>query len=108
MRKIIYQRDDGVSIVTPVRNTMPAVEDLTDEEIEQRAWDALPADAIEPRFIEESELPATRVFRDAWTSDLKVDFAKAKEIAKLSLAQEVVDAAVTVEDLIKHGSNSKR
>lgn len=66
MRKIIYTRPDGgVSIVHPVRNTIG--ENLTsDDEIEKRAWDKLPADAINPRFVDASEIPADRTFRDAW------------------------------------------
>ena len=58
MRYILYTRQDGgTSLVVPVRNTMPVLEELTDAEVEQRAWDKLPVGAINPRFIGAEEIP---------------------------------------------------
>ena len=83
MRKIIYTRPDGgVSIVCPVINTHPQPEDIT--EAEERAWDRLPANAINPRWIDATEILADRYFRDAWedNGDIKVNMPKARELHK--------------------------
>jgi len=91
MRKIIYTRPDGgVSVVTPVRNTLPVLESLTDAEIEQRAWNKLPPDAIDPRFVEADAIPVDRSFREAWKADgaaIAHDMAKCREIHKERLRQ---------------------
>lgn len=84
MKKIIYTRPDGgLFVVNPVRNTVG--ETLkTDAEIEQRAWDCLPADAINPQFVDASEIPADRTFRNAWIANsgkVDHDIAKCKSIA---------------------------
>lgn len=81
MRKIVYERPDGaIAVVHPVRNTFPVEEDMTDEQVEQRAWDKLPADAVNPRFVAEDEIPADRTFREAWKLDLTVDMDTARAI----------------------------
>ena len=113
-RKIIYTRPDGgVSIVHPVRNTVGETL-TTDAEIEQRAWDKLPAYAITPRYIEVSEIPADRTFRDAWKADFTIDLDKAKAIhtkrlqgiekAKVPdlpiLTTDAIVAATTIDELI--------
>lgn len=89
MRKIIYARPDGgMSIVVPVINTLPIVEDITDAQAEQRAWDRLPADAIQPRFVTDAEIPSDRTFRDAWAMvglSVVVDMPKARELHKHKL-----------------------
>lgn len=83
MRKIVYTRPDGgVSIVTPVINTHPVRESITEAQAEQRAWKRLPKDAVNPRFVNPSEIPTDRTFRNAWKNDLTVDMEKAKEIHK--------------------------
>lgn len=83
MRKIVYTRPDGgICVVTPVRNTYPETEELTDAEVEQRAWDKLPDDAIDPRFVDEGDIPEDRTFRGAWKPDLSVDMDKARDIHK--------------------------
>jgi hypothetical protein len=71
MRKIMWNRpvsaedpEGGLSITTPARNTF-GDEGKTDEELEQRAWDKLPPDAINPVWIEESDVPVDRTFRNA-------------------------------------------
>ncbi len=86
-RKIVYMRPDGgMSVVHPVRNTHPALETLTDAQIERRAWSRLPPDAINPRWAFESDIPTDRTFRDAWSDTgsglVQVDMSKAQEIQK--------------------------
>lgn len=113
MRKILYTQPDGtVAVVTPTRNTIGGdwreelygvtLQDgskqsrsrfieLTDAEIEQRAWDKLPADAISPRFADARELPADRAFRDAWVDTgaaIEHDLEKAKDLTKERLRTE--------------------
>jgi len=89
MRKIIYTRiDGGLSVAHPVRNTLGETL-TTDAEIEQRAWDKLPDDAINPQFVE--TVPTDRTFRNAWKAEAKVvsfDIVKAKDITKDRLRNE--------------------
>lgn len=125
MRKIIYTRPDGgLSVVSPVINTLGEREDFTEAQAEQRAWDALPSDAINPQFVDASAIPADRTFRGAWThggDKVAVDMGKAREIqaqrladtahadalaAQKQAARDAVDmtainAAATPQDLIK-------
>jgi hypothetical protein len=86
MRTIMYSLPDGqVCITTPVRNTI-GERLTTDEEIEQRAWNKLPKDAINPVFLPDNFVsPVDRTFRDAWKRDLSVDMGKAVEIHKTTL-----------------------
>ena len=66
MRKILFTNTDGsLSVVHPTRNTIGETL-TTDAEIEQRAWDKLPVDAINPVFVDESVIPTDRTFRNAW------------------------------------------
>jgi hypothetical protein len=85
MRKIIYtQPDGGLSIVHPVFNTRGEPEDFTEADAEQRAWDKLPADAINPRWVDAADIPEDRTFRNAWVAaDKRVthDMDKVKAIA---------------------------
>lgn len=90
MRKIIFTRSDGgISVVHPVRNTLGETL-TTDAEIEQRAWDKLPEDAINPQFVDDTEIPTDRTFRNAWKDDngIKVDMGKAKDLTKDRLRAE--------------------
>ena len=90
MRKIIFTRTDGgISLVYPVRNTLGETL-TTDAEIEQRAWDKLPEDAINPQFVDETEIPTDRTFRNAWKDEggIKVDMVKAKDLTKDRLRNE--------------------
>jgi len=90
MRKIIFTGSDGaLSIVHPVRNTLGETL-TTDAEIEQRAWDKLPEDAINPQFVEADTVPTDRTFRNAWKDDngIKVDMVKAKDLTKDRLRNE--------------------
>ena len=88
MRKIVFTRPDGgLSVLHPVWNS--AGETLTTaEEIERRAWNKLPTDAINPHFVDEADVPSDRAFRNAWTHDLTVDFPKAQAITKERLRLE--------------------
>lgn len=80
MRRIIYQLPNGlIAIDTPVKNDF-GDEKFTDEQIEQRAWDRLPLDAINPRYIDKVDIPIDKTFRLAWTLDLSVDMQKARNI----------------------------
>lgn len=89
IRKIVYTRPDGgISVVTPVRNTHPVLETLTDAEIEQRAFAKLPPDAINPVFVDPTMIPTDRSFRNAWKHDLTVDIPKAQEITRQRLRKE--------------------
>ena len=90
MRKIIFTRPDGgLSVVTPAINTFGEVEGFTEADAEQRAWNKLPADAINPRWADASEVPADRAFRNAWedTGKIGVNMPKAREIHKDKLRQ---------------------
>lgn len=85
MRKIIFTRPDGgLSVVHPVINTLGEAADFTEAKAEQRAWDKLPKDAINPRWADAVEIPADRTFRDAWndTGIVSVNMPKAREIHK--------------------------
>lgn len=94
MRKIIYTRPDGgISVVGPVRNTVGETL-TTDEDIEQRAWNKLPADAINPQWVEDSSIPTDRTFRDAWSqsgTDIVVDMVRARDIQekRIKTAQRI-------------------
>jgi len=89
MRKIIYTKPDGgIAVVSPVRNTIPYVETLTDAEIEQRAFDRLPPNAINPHFV--LSVPQDRTFRDAWTSngaEVLQEINKCREIHRAKLRE---------------------
>lgn len=96
MRKIVYTRPDGRLCVVH-----PAGEDQ-----EQRAWSKLPPDAIDPKWIDESEIPADRTFRNAWKQEggkIECDMAKAKEIAlgRMGKQSDVAVAAATTPEELK-------
>ena len=84
MRKILFTNTDGsLSVVHPVRNTIGETL-TTDAEIEQRAWDKLPTDAINPKFVDASVIPTDRTFRNAWEhsgNSVTQNITKAKTIA---------------------------
>lgn len=91
MKKIVYTRPDGgVSIVHPVR-AFAGEEEMTDQQILDRARSKLPVDAIAPAIVDENTLPADRAFRNAWTHDGKsfgVDLDKARDITRERLRVE--------------------
>ena len=84
MRKILFTNIDGsLSVAHPVCNTIGETL-TTDAEIEQRAWDKLPVDAINPVFVDESVIPTDRTFRNAWEHGgnlVTQNITKAKNIA---------------------------
>ena len=93
MKKIIYTRPDGgLDVVHPVVNTHPVREDITEDEALQRAWDRLPAYAIDPIIVEESAIPTDRSLRNAWkhigNGVVKQDLIKARELTKERLRRE--------------------
>jgi hypothetical protein len=91
MKRIIYTRpagmidandEGGVSVVIPNINTN---EILTEEEAVQRAFDKLPAGAINPQIVEPEAISSDRTFRGAWEKNEKVittNITKAKAITK--------------------------
>lgn len=95
IRKIIYTKPDGSMVVVhPVRNTR-GDEGLTDEEIEQRAWNKLPAEAITPTYADPEVIPADRTYRNAWRQDgksVRIDSVACAAIdtsPRLTLAEEL-------------------
>lgn len=115
MKKIIYMRPDGgLSVVHPIRNTHG--ETLkTDEEIEQRAWNKLPTDAINPQWVDESVIPTDRTFRNAWkavSGTVVHDMPKALSIAqdKVREARAPKLAALDVEFMraVETGDTAKQ
>lgn len=84
MRTIIYTRlDGGLSVVNPCINTFPIRESITEAQAEQRAWDKLPKDAINPQWIESDKVPTDRTFRNAWKAGsgaVEHDMEKSREI----------------------------
>ena len=97
MKRIIYTRpagmldaqdEGGVSVVTPNINTD---ETITEEEALQRAFDKLPAGAINPQIVEANTISSDRTFRSAWEKNEKVittNITKAKAITKDRLRAE--------------------
>lgn len=89
MNRIIYSKPDGtITIVTPiVKSSIEKVlGPLTDEQYADHVISrSIPSDAINVRYIEDSDIPESREFRDAWTditADSKIDICleKAKEV----------------------------
>lgn len=105
MRKIVWTDAKGRTCIDTPNST---IAELFGEDIaEQVAWDALNPDAIKPRWVDESEIPTDRTFRDALKPDLTYDMDKARLIAQrlldttkkpITLSPEVM-AAKTPEDL---------
>lgn len=91
MRKIIFTAPDGrLCVVHPVINTHPRPENITEAQAEQRAWDKLPPDAINPQFVDEAAIPSDRTFRNAWThggTAVTIDMPKAREIHRNKLRE---------------------
>ena len=88
MRQIVFTRPDGgLSVVHPVINTMGEVAGFTEVQAEQRAFAKLPANAINPKFIETADIPVDRTFRNAWEDNgsINVNMPKAREIHREKL-----------------------
>lgn len=92
MRAIIYTRTDGgLSVVRPTisRSDPPG---FTEAKAEQRAWNRLPQDAINPQFIDPATLPADRSVRNAWRQ------SGATVTIDPAIAAQIVAARVRMED----------
>lgn len=78
MRVIVYTDDVGLIVVRP-----------TSKEMEELAWKKLPKGAVNPRWIDDSELPPNRDFRNAWVDSqgVKVDMPKARAIHRNRLRE---------------------
>ena len=82
MKVIIYTNLEGILVVVNLPGTGAA--------IEKKAWDALPSEAINPRFVDESEIPINRTFRNAWRdtgATVDHDMMKARELHKNRLRE---------------------
>lgn len=88
MRKIVYTLPNGnLAVVHPVRNTLGETLQ-TDSEIEQRALAKLPADAIDPTWVD--SVPTDRTFRNAWAKSgngVSVNMPKARGLHRERLRQ---------------------
>lgn len=78
MRVIVYTDSVGLIVVRPAS-----------KEMEELAWKKLSKEAINPRWIDDSELPPNRDFRNAWVDSqgVKVDMPKAREIHRNRLRE---------------------
>ena len=89
MRYIIFSTPTNPCCIwIPVINTKGEEPGFTEAQAEARAWTTLPPDAINPRFIQSSDLTLDRDFRDAWKSDLTVDMQKARQIHRQRLREK--------------------
>ena len=100
MQKIIYTRadDGGVSIInpSPKERLERVLGTLTEAQYEEHVWTrSVPDDAIDPRYIDDLDIPPSREFRNAWcdvTSDPSIDIscslAKEIQLEKLRLARQ--------------------
>jgi hypothetical protein len=70
MKCIIYKNNEnGVSIIYPAskENIELVLGKLTEEEYEKYVWQkSVPPDAINAKYIDASELPQDRTYRNAW------------------------------------------
>ncbi len=99
MKRILYEIDGQLFIVTPVINNH---EDITEEAALMRAVARLPEDAANVAVIDQSVIPTDRTFRDAWTRKkerVEVDMPRARDILRNRLREERKEklAALDVE-----------
>ena len=67
MNRIVYENQHGgVVIVTPVINTMPEHENITEEQALQRAISKLPPEAVNYVVLDASGIPTDRTYRSSW------------------------------------------
>ncbi len=87
MRHITHKRadtGDQLHIFRPTRSVEDDP-DMTDEQIEQRGWDAIKSYAINPQWIEKEAIPKDRIYREAWEhegKDIVTNMPRAQEIHK--------------------------
>lgn len=89
MKRIIYTRPDGgLSVVTPAPRAAlkkvlgPLTKKAYEAHVKERS---IPDDAINPRDVDDADIPETKEFRNAWCdvtpeSRIDIDCTKAKEI----------------------------
>lgn len=91
MKKFIFTQENGVvAIVYPAAKSdlERLFGPMTDEQYEQHVWERTLSqrpDAVNPRYIEDAEIPGDETFRDAWVdggdqAGIVVDMPKAREI----------------------------
>lgn len=84
MKKIIYSRPDGrLCVIHPNINTIAESNGITPQAALERAKKDIPRDAINPRVVDESAIPADRTFRNAWIdtgNEVAHDIAKCRDL----------------------------
>ena len=63
MKKVIYQNETGIAVITPTGELS----------LEETALKDVPT-GVKYKIIDSSELPADRDFRNAWEYDFTTDF----------------------------------
>ena len=92
MKRILFTRPDGgLSVVIPVINTLGEAEGFTEADALERALAKLPADALNVRVVDETDIPTDRTYRNAWmdagSGSVTHDMTKAREIHKNKLRE---------------------
>jgi len=60
-KKIIYKQENGtLSIITPVENDLMTIEEIAKKDVPT---------GLPYKIIEDTDLPSSREFRNAWTID---------------------------------------
>lgn len=65
--------------------TNPEYAETEEQFLERVVYPSIPQGATNIRIADDTEVPADRTFRNAWTPDLTVDMAKARELHKDTL-----------------------
>jgi hypothetical protein len=90
MKKIIYLQPNGVlAVVTPVINTHPVREGISEGEAIQRSIKRLPR-GVSYQIVDESKIPVDRTFRDGWVVGkgcVEHDLAKCRELHRQKLRE---------------------
>jgi len=90
MKRIVYELDGQLAIVTPVINTMGEAEGFTEDDALARASQKLPDGAENVQILDAEAIPADRTFRDAWRVDrdkIKIDMPRARDILRTKLRE---------------------
>jgi hypothetical protein len=67
MKKIVYTQANGVlAIVTPVINTSPVREDITEQQALERAISKLPPEVTSYVLVDEANITTDDAHRNAW------------------------------------------
>ena len=104
MKKIIYTRPDGgISVVTPILELLEERAGFTEAEAEQRAWNKLPVNAINPVFVDAVAIPQDRSQRESWVHGADrviVDVSKVTEPASKQETAASLKAALIAKGLL--------